>query len=196
MPVSSWRLDLTIIAHDIHHSLQVRWHGLFGNVPCSGLPGCCHGLLRNYSLLADGAAIIEASKLAETMCVDGMTTGQILGRLTRGKHVLAADRTVVLVLVLKTVVTDEDIGADTHATLATMSEGFCSTDSTETTFVAVERFFVFGHPKVADIAVVFTKDCIAVDANVAVVHKDKFGEITLLEPKQSECQPIHHLFAP
>jgi hypothetical protein len=168
MPVSSWRLDLTIIAHDIDHSLQIRRHGLFGNVPRSGLPGSRHGLLRNNSLLADGAAIIEASKLAEAMSVDGMTAWQILRRLTRGKHVFATDRTVVLVFVLKTVVTDEDIDADTHATLTAMSEGFCSTDPTETTFVAVERFFVFGHPKVTDIAVVFTKDCIAVDADIAV----------------------------
>jgi hypothetical protein len=78
MPVSSWRLDLTIIAHDIDHSLQIRRHGLFGNVPRSGLPGSRHGLLRNNSLLADGAAIIEASKLAEAMSVDGMTAWQIL----------------------------------------------------------------------------------------------------------------------
>ena len=81
------------------------------------------------------------------MSVNGMTAWQILGRLTRGKHVFAADRAVVLVLILKTVVTVEDIDADAHATLAAMSEGFDSTDPTETTFVAVERFLGFCHPK-------------------------------------------------
>ena len=102
------------------------------------------------------------------MRVNGVTAWQILWRLARGKHIFAADRTVVLVLVLEAVVAMEDIDADTHATFPAMSEGLYATNSAETTFIAMEGFLGFSHPQVANIAVVFSEDCTAADADIAV----------------------------
>lgn len=107
------------------------------------------------------------------MSVNGVAAWQILWRLARRKHIFAADRTVVLVLVLEAVMTMEDIDADTHAALPAMSEGLYATNSAETTFVAMEGFLRFSHPQVAYIAVVFSEDCSAADADIAVETKHR-----------------------
>lgn len=64
--------------------------------------------------------------------------------------------------------TVKDIDADTHATFPAVSEGLYATNSAETTFVAMERFLGFSHPEIANIAVVFSEDCAACDADIAV----------------------------
>lgn len=66
--------------------------------------------------------------------------------------------------------TVKDIDADTHAAFPAVSEGLYAANTAETTFVAMERFLGFGHPQVANIAVVFSEDCAAADADVAVMH--------------------------
>lgn len=160
---------------------------MFCNVPRPGLPGSRHGLLRDDSLLADGAAIIKASKLAEAMSVNGVTTWQILRRLAGGKHVFATYRTVVLVLVLETVVSVEDVDADTHAALSAVPEGFYTTDSTETAFIAMKGFLGSCHPKVANTAMVFPKNCITADAQVGRC----LTSITFLANNFSNSESVH-----
>ena len=95
VPVAILTARLAIVAHDVHNTGQIGGHGLHLDVPGAGGPRGRHGLLTNDGLLADGAAVVEPGQLAEAVGVDGVTTGQILGRLAGGKHVLAADGTVV-----------------------------------------------------------------------------------------------------
>lgn len=170
VPVSRMRLGFTIIAHNVHHSLQVWWHGLLGNIPCPRLPGGCHGLLRHDRLLANWTTIIKAGQLTEAMGMNRVATRQILRRLTRGKHVFAADWTIVLVLVLEAIVRVEDVNRNAHAALATMSERLNTADAAKATFVAVKRFLGARHPEVANTAMVFSKHGIAVDAQVSEVN--------------------------
>jgi len=104
-----------------------------------------------------------------------MTTGQVLGRLTRGKHVFATDRTVVLVLVLETVVCVKDIDADAHAAFSAVTKGLHATDSAKTAFGAMKGFFGSSHPKIAKAAMIFTKHSIAscIDAQVSVAENGR-----------------------
>ena len=82
VPVPVSALCLAIVAHDIHHPLQVRRHGLFGNVTRTGLPRCCHALLGHDSLFANGAPVVKAGELAEAVGVNGMAAWQVLRTLT------------------------------------------------------------------------------------------------------------------
>ena len=75
-------LCLTIVAHDVDDALQICGHGMFRNISGPGLPSGSHTLLRDDRLLTDWAAIIKASQLPETVRMDGVSTGQILWRLS------------------------------------------------------------------------------------------------------------------
>ena len=131
-------LRFTIIAHNVDHTLQIRRHGMFRNISRTRFPGGCHTLLRDHRLFANGTTIIKARQFSETMGMDGMATGQILGRLPRREHVFTADGTVVLVLVLEALVCIEDTDRDAHTTFIAVAEGFHSSHTTETTAVAME----------------------------------------------------------
>jgi hypothetical protein len=170
------RFGLAIIAHDIYDSLQIWRHGLFSDIARSSLPSSCHGLLRDDSLLADGATVVKASKFAEAMSVNGVAAWQVLWRLTRREHVFAAHGAIVFVLILETIVRMKDIDADTHAAFSAVSERLHATNSAETAFVAMERFLRSCHPEVADPAMVFTEDSVATNAQVAVVERIKRGK--------------------
>ena len=43
-----------------------------------------------------------------------------------------------------------------------------SSNSTKTTVTAVIRFFLRRHPKIADVAMIFAKKCMAIDAVISV----------------------------
>jgi hypothetical protein len=78
--------------------------------------------------------------------MNGMPTGQILGRLTRGKHVFTADRAIVFVLVLEAVVCIEYTDRDAHAALLAMPKGFDTAHATEAALNAMKGFFGACHP--------------------------------------------------
>ncbi len=120
VPLSIGRLGLTVIAHDIHRTLEIGWHGVLGNVPGAGFPRGRHALLTDDGLLANGAAIIKASQFAEAMGVNGVPARQILRTLSTAKHIFTADGTIVLVLVLEALVAFKDANADAHAALVTL----------------------------------------------------------------------------
>mmetsp|Transcript_2534 Transcript_2534/g.6848 ORF Transcript_2534/g.6848 Transcript_2534/m.6848 type:complete len:224 (+) Transcript_2534:1063-1734(+) len=166
VPILPQTLRLTIVADDVHHPLQIGWHGMLGNVAGPCLPRGSHGLLRDDGLFADRTAVVESGKFPEAMGVDGMTAGQVLRRLARGKHVLSTDGTVVLVLVLEALVGVENADRNAHAAFVAMHEGFPSTDSAESALMTMEWFLRLRHPQVANMTMVFTEHCLAVDAMV------------------------------
>ena len=161
----------TVITHNIDRSLQIRRHGVFGNVPRSRFPGSGHTLLADNRLFANGASIVKAGKFSEAVRVDSMAAREVLRRLSRRKHVFAADGAVVLVLVLKALVCFKDRRRYAHAALAAVTERLHPTHSTKSTLVAMKRFFSHGHPKIADGAMVFTEDDLAVDALVSIMTR-------------------------
>jgi len=134
-------LGLTVIAHDIDHALQISRHGMFGNVTSPGLPGRRHALLTHHRLFANRATVIKASQFSEAVCMYGMATRQVLRRLARREHVFAADRTVVLVLVLEALVRVKDTDRDAHAAFATMTESFDATDAAKAALLAMKGLF-------------------------------------------------------
>jgi len=147
--------------------LQVGGHGVFGNVAGPGLPRRTHGLLTDHGLLADRAPVIEASELPEAMRVYRVSAGQILRRLAGREHVLAAHRTIVLVLVTEALVRVKDGDGDAHATLVAVPEGLHPTNAAKPALRAMERLFGHGHPKVAGATMVLTKDRLAVGALIS-----------------------------
>ena len=105
------------------------------------------------------------------MGMNGMSAGQVLRRLSRGKHVFSADGAVVLVLILEALVGIKDTDGDAHATLVAMTEGFDTAHAAEPTAVAMERFLAQGHPQVTHDAMALSKLSLAVDALVSVSYK-------------------------
>lgn len=163
VPISCMTLRFAIVAHNVYHSLQIGGHGMLRNVSRPGLPGRRHGLLRDDRLFANGTTVIETSKFAKAVGVNRMPTGQILGRLSRRKHVFAAYRTIVLVLVLETPVGFKDIDRNTHTTFRAMSEIFLASNSAKATLVAMKGFFGLTHPQIALGAVIFPEYDLAID---------------------------------
>jgi hypothetical protein len=103
VPLSIGALNFTIVANDIDRALQIGRHGVLHNIPRSRLPGGRHALLRNDRFLANRTAIVKAGQFAKAVGVNGVSARQILRRLARSEHVLATDRTIVLVFVLEAV---------------------------------------------------------------------------------------------
>eukprot|EP00581_Thalassiosira_minuscula_P035024 CAMPEP_0184451020 /NCGR_PEP_ID=MMETSP0740-20130409/6151_1 /TAXON_ID=385413 /ORGANISM="Thalassiosira miniscula, Strain CCMP1093" /LENGTH=179 /DNA_ID=CAMNT_0026821417 /DNA_START=317 /DNA_END=856 /DNA_ORIENTATION=- len=100
------------------------------------------------------------------MRMNGMPARQILRTLPRTEHVLAAHRTVVLVLVRHAIVGAVDGGGDAHAALGAVTEVGLAADAAEAALVAVEGTFGEGHPYVAFGAVVLGEGYFALDALV------------------------------
>jgi hypothetical protein len=124
MPLPSGTFGFAIIAHDIHNPLQVGGHGVLGNVSSAGFPSSRHTLLTHDCLFTDRATVIESREFPETVGVNGVSARQVLWRLPRGEHVLAADGTVVLVLVLEALMGIKDADRNAHATLLAVAKGF------------------------------------------------------------------------
>jgi hypothetical protein len=133
MPLPPGTFGFAIIAHDIHNPLQVGGHGMLRNVPSTGFPGRRHTLLTHDSLFTDRATVVESCEFPETVGVNGVSARQVLWRLTRGEHVLAADRTVVLVLVLEALMGVKDADRNAHATLLAVAKGFHTPNAAKST---------------------------------------------------------------
>ena len=101
--------------------------------------------------------------------MDGVAAGQILGRLAGGEHILAADGTVVLVLILHAVVIVINVDRDAHAAPVAVAEGLATADPTKAAVGAVEGTLALDHPQVANVAVVLAEldGAVGVDAAVA-----------------------------
>ena len=91
------------------------------------------------------------------MSVNGMSTGQILRRLSGREHIFPAHGAIVLVLILETIVGKEDIDRNAHAALLAMTEGLYTSYTAKTTLIAMKGFLGLRHPKITNIAVVFTE---------------------------------------
>jgi hypothetical protein len=150
VPVSIAAFGFTVVAHDIDNPLQVTGHGMLGNIARPGFPSRRHTLLAHNRLFTDWAAIIKACQLSKAVCMNGMSTGQILRRLSGREHVLSTNRAVVLVLVSEALMRIKDTDGDAHAALGAMTKGFYSTDTAETTLIAVKGFFGLLNRRIAN----------------------------------------------
>mmetsp|Transcript_19114 Transcript_19114/g.38775 ORF Transcript_19114/g.38775 Transcript_19114/m.38775 type:complete len:194 (-) Transcript_19114:171-752(-) len=121
------------------------------------------------------------------MSMDSMPTGQVLGGLPRGKHVLPAHWTIILVLVLHTVVIIVNIHTNTHATLMTMSKGFTPPYTAETTVIAMKGFLGFHHPQVADTAMVLSK----LDATSYAIVRCRLSRVAFLANDFADSESVH-----
>jgi hypothetical protein len=74
---------------------------MLGNITRSRLPCGRHARLTDYSLFANGTAVIETGQFAKTVSMNRMPTRQVLWRLATRKHVFSAHGTIVLVLILE-----------------------------------------------------------------------------------------------
>lgn len=166
VPVACVALRFAVVAHDVYYPLQVTRHRVFRDVSRASLPCGRHRLLGHDGLFTNRAAVIETGQLAKAMGVNGVATGQILGRLARREHVFSAYGTVVFVLVLETPMGVKNIYRNTHTTFRAMSKVFLTTDSAEATLVAMKRFFGLAHPEITFITVILSKRNLAIDALV------------------------------
>ena len=141
MPLQTSTFHFTVIAHDIHDALQVRGHGVFGNIAGPCFPGRGHALLTDDGFLTNGTAIIKTSEFTKAMRVNGMTARQVLGRLTRGEHIFSADGTIVFVFVFEALMRLKDGDGNAHAAFIAVSKGFYSTDPTKSTLYTMKRLF-------------------------------------------------------
>ena len=73
VPLPVRRFGFAIVAHDIHHTLQIGGHGVFRNVSGPRLPGRRHALLTDDGLFANGAAIVKSGEFAEAVCMNRVT---------------------------------------------------------------------------------------------------------------------------
>lgn len=73
MPLPVGRLGFAIVAHNVHHALQIGWHGVFRNVSSPRLPGRRHALLTDDGLLANGAAVVKSGEFAEAVRMNRVT---------------------------------------------------------------------------------------------------------------------------
>lgn len=74
------------------------------------------------------------------MSVNGVSTRKILWALARREHVLATDRTVVLVFILEAIVGMENIDRDAHAAFGAMAKRFGTANAAKPTFITMEGF--------------------------------------------------------
>jgi hypothetical protein len=102
-------------------------------------PGSSHGLLGHHRLFANGASVIKACKFAEAMSMNRMTARQVLGRLPGREHIFSADRAIVLVFVLETLVSVKNTDRNTHAAFVAVPEGIDASNAAKATLHAVKR---------------------------------------------------------
>jgi hypothetical protein len=141
MPLSPVTFGFAIVAHNIHNPLQIGGHGMFRNIPSAGFPGGRHTLLTDNCLFTDRATVVKPREFPETMGVNRVSARQVLRRLTRGEHVLTADGTVVLVLVLEALVGIKDTDRNAHATLVAVAKGFDASNAAKPTLNAMKGLF-------------------------------------------------------
>ena len=122
VPLAPKRLCFTIITHDINHALQICWHGMLSDVSGASFPCSSHALLTDNCFLADWTSIIKARQLSKAMSVNGVSTWQILRRLTRRKHILPTNWAIVLILVFEALMCFEDAHRNAHATFTAVAE--------------------------------------------------------------------------
>ena len=73
VPLQAGAFRFAIVAHDINDALQVRGHGVFGNIAGPGLPRRGHTLLTDDRFLTNRTAVIKARQFTEAMGVNGVT---------------------------------------------------------------------------------------------------------------------------
>jgi hypothetical protein len=70
--------------------------------------------------------------------MNGVSAGQVLRRLSRGKHIFSTNGTIVFVLVFQALMCFKDRDGNAHAALVTVTKGFHTAHAAETTLITME----------------------------------------------------------
>lgn len=174
MPIAILALGLAIVAQNVYHPRQILRHWLHRDVSGPRRPCRAHRRPIHHRLLAYGAAVVvRGQEVAKAVRVDGVSARQVLRALPAGKHVLAAHRAVVLVLVRHAVVGVEGACGDAHAAPGAVAELVAPADAAEAALVAVEGLFAEFHPDVALGTVVLGEGDSALEAGISPIHSPR-----------------------
>ena len=102
------------------------------------------------------------------MPVNRVSTGHFVAGVSTAKQVFLTDGTIRHVLAGLAIVIVEQLAVNAHTAVVTVGKVFSATHSAETTVRAVIRGLGFGHPEVANEAVVLAKLNTTTNAFVAV----------------------------
>jgi hypothetical protein len=174
VPLATRAFLFAIDAHDINQPLKLGRHRVLFDLPPTRIPGSSHAFLRNDRLLTQRTSVVETSKLSKTVRMDGVSTGQILGGLSRAEHVFNANWASVLVLVRNALVRSENGYADAHATLVAVPKRFDPSDSAQPTEGAMKWLLRHWHPEVTNAAMILPEDGLAVHALISGIHVKKW----------------------
>jgi hypothetical protein len=163
----------TIVANDIDSSSHVRRDWLQGNTHGNRRPRRGH-LFRSFRrLFTDRTTGVIRGQFLEAVPVNSVSTRHFVRCIATAEQILLADRTVAHVLAVLAIVIVKQQGINAHATIVTVLEVFTTTDATESAILAMIRSLLGGHPKIADIAVVFTELYVTVETVVPVGKIEK-----------------------
>jgi hypothetical protein len=85
------------------------------------------------------------------MGMNSVTAGQVLRRLSRGKHIFSTNGAVVFVFVFQALMCFKDRDGNAHAALVTVTKRFHSTHAAETTLITMEGLFTLMAAELATI---------------------------------------------
>jgi hypothetical protein len=160
-----------IVTNDIDASSHIRRDWLQGNTHGDRRPRRGHLFRCFRRLFADRTTGVVRGQFLEAVPVNGVTARHFMRCIATAEQILLTDGTITHVLAVLAIVIVKQQGINTHATVVTVLEVFATTHATEPAIFAMIRSLLGGHPEIADIAVVFTKLDIAVDAVVPVAKK-------------------------
>ena len=171
MPSAIIIMHFTIVTNDIDSSSHIRRNWLQGNAHGDRRPRRSH-LFRSFRrLFTDRTTGVIRSQFLEAVPVNGVSTRHFVRCIATAEQILLADRTVAHVLAVLAIMIVKQQGINTHTTVVTVLEVFATTDAAESAILAMIRSLLGGHPKIADIAVVFTELDVTVVTVVSVAAK-------------------------
>lgn len=172
--VTPLRSGFTVGTNDGHDAGQLGRYRLQGDAHGHGTPSRCHALVTLGCLLTDRTPRVKARQLAETMPVDGVTTGHLVTGAPRRKQIFLAYRAVGHVLANLAVVIVEQVCVNAHATVEAMLKVFFPPNATESTFLAMVWVLFVRHPQVASVTMIVPKAYSTVPAVV------RLGALTIV----------------
>jgi hypothetical protein len=176
MPSAIIIMHFTIVANDIDSSSHIRRNWLQGNAHGDRRPRRSH-LFRSFRrLFADRTTGVIRSQFLEAVPVNSVSTRHFVRCIATAEQILLADRAVAHVLAVLAIVIVKQQGINAHTTVVTVLEVFATTHAAEPTILTMIRCLLGRHPKITDIAVVFTKLDVTVDTVVPVAKRKMVQE--------------------
>jgi hypothetical protein len=163
----------TVVAGNIYHPSQLRRHLLQCHARRHRIPSWHHALFSFRGFLTNRASGVMGRKLSEALPVNGVAARHLMRGTPRTKEKLLANWAVGFVFSTLAVVIGIQAFVDAHATIVTMLEILCTTNTAKPAIRTVIWLFVVCHPQVTYVAMVVTKQNPAVHT---VVSKESRSE--------------------